>query len=44
MYKDNLHDSVNGNEVYYDSPSGMFTEKTAAMGWNEAVPDMEVAE
>ena len=44
MYKDSLHDRVNGNEVYYDSPSGMFTEQTAAMGWDEHDSDVEVAE
>ena len=25
MYKDIPEDSVNGNEVFYESPSGMFT-------------------
>jgi len=25
MYKDISKDSVNGNEVFYESPSGMFT-------------------
>lgn len=44
MYKDSLHDHVNGNEVYYDSPSGMFTEETAAVGWNGPGPDMEETE
>jgi len=44
MYKDSLHDHVNGNEVYYDSPSGMFTERTAAMGWTEPGPGIEETE
>ena len=44
MYKDSLHDQVNGNEVYYDSPSGMFTEKTAAVGWNKPVTVIEETE
>lgn len=43
MYKDSLQDRVNGNEVYYDSPSGMFTEQTAALGRNEQEPETEVA-
>lgn len=29
MYKDPYNDSVNGNETFYDSPSGMFTSQIA---------------
>ena len=29
VYKDTLQDTVNGNETFYDSPSGMFTPKIA---------------
>ena len=29
IYKDILQDTVNGNETFYDSPSGMFTPKIA---------------
>lgn len=29
MYKDPYHDNVNGNEIFYDSPSGMFGPQIA---------------